>query len=76
MLKAGIIEPSASAWASSIMPIVKPDRFVRLCVDFRKINALTKQDEYYMPTFDEILEKMEDCDVLTKLDLCKGFNRV
>ena len=76
LLRADIIEVSTSAWASPIVPIVKPDKTVRVCVDYRNVNALTKQDGYYMPTLDEILEKVSDCCVLTKLDLAKEFYQV
>lgn len=69
LVQAGIIEPSNSAWAS--VPVVKPDGLVRVCVDYKRVNSLTKADGYYMPTLDEILEKIGQCGELSKLDLCK-----
>ena len=72
LVEAGIIYPSNSPWASPIVPVVKPDGTVRLCVD----NAVTQQDPYYMPTLEEILERVGSCCFLTKLDLSKGYYQV
>ena len=76
LAEAGIISPSTSPWASPIVPVVKPDGTVRICVDYRRLNAVTKQDPYYMPTLEEILERVGSCGVLTKLDLSKGYYQV
>ena len=73
LLEAGIIYQSCSPWASPIVPVVKPDGTVRLCVDYRNV---TQQDPYYMPTLEEILERVGSCCFLTKLDLSKGYYQV
>ena len=76
LLEAGIIVPSSSPWASPIVPVLKPDSSVRLCVDYRRLNDCTLQDGYYMPTLEEILEWVGPCGVLSKLDLAKGYYQV
>ena len=42
LLGKGIIELSKSEWASPIMAVPKPSGNVRICVDFRRLNTLTK----------------------------------
>ena len=53
-----------------------PDGTVRICVDFRKLNAATVSYPYYMSTLEEILEKVGDKCVVSKLDLAKGFYQI
>ena len=72
----GIVVPSSSPWASPIVPLPKPDGTVRVCVDFRKVNDVTKGDPYYMVTLDEILERVGGSMIMSKLDLAKGFYQV
>lgn len=43
MLSLGVIEPSFSAWSSPMRMVIKPGK-IRLCLDARKINEVTKKD--------------------------------
>ncbi len=70
------MEPSTSPWSSSVVPIVRPDQSIRLCVDYRKLNTVTTPDPYYIPTVDELISKVGEAAFLTKLDLAKGFYQV
>ena len=74
--KLGIIVPSDSPWASPIVPVPKSDGSVRVCVDFRKLNAVTTGDPYYMATLGEILDRVGSSSVMSKLDLAKGFYQI
>ena len=76
LLESNIIEPSESAWASPCVPIVKSDGKVRLCVDYRRLNARTPQVQQYIPSLDDVLERAGGAKVLSKLDLSKGFYQV
>ena len=44
LLQKGIITPSTSPWSSPIVPVLKPDKSVRLCVDYRQLNKVTTPD--------------------------------
>ena len=69
ILHTGIIAQSTSPWYAPIVPIRKPDGSVRLCVDFRKLNAHTVPDPYYIPLVEELIDKIGEANYLSKLDL-------
>ena len=72
----GIVVPSTSPWASPVVPVPKKDGSVRVCIDYRKLNEVTTADPYYMTTLEEILERVGESRVMSKLDLAKGFYQV
>ncbi|XP_072352427.1 coiled-coil domain-containing protein 158-like isoform X5 [Scyliorhinus torazame] len=59
MLKNGIIEVDCSQWSSPIVMVPKPDGTQRLCVDYRKVNAVTRTDSYPFPPLKDCMEKVE-----------------
>ena len=76
LVEMGVVVPSTSPWASPIVPVPKSDGSIRLCIDYRRINAITEADPYYMTTLEEILERVGGSRCVSKLDLCKGFYQI
>ena len=76
LLAIKVIEPSYSPWASPIVPVPKQDGSIRLCIDYRRLNSITRPDPYYMITLNEILERVGSSSCLSKLDLAKGFYQI
>uniref|UniRef100_A0A8C2BR64 Gypsy retrotransposon integrase-like protein 1 n=1 Tax=Cyprinus carpio TaxID=7962 RepID=A0A8C2BR64_CYPCA len=73
MLEMGVIEESNSNWASPIVLVPKTDGSVRFCVDYRKVNAVSKFDAYPMPRVDELLDRLGTARFYSTLDLTKGY---
>lgn len=73
MLKTNIIRPSKSPWASPTVIVPKPDGTIRFCVDYRKLNRVTKMDAFPMPRTNEMIERIASAFYISTLDLTKGY---
>jgi len=54
----GVIEPCNSEWASNVVFVKKKDGSIRFCVDYRKLNLLTKKDAYQLHRIDRCLDTL------------------
>ena len=76
MLEGDVIRPSMSPWASPILLTKKADGSTRFCIDFRKVNAVTKKDSYPISNITESLETLKDAKWFSIMDLQSGFWQV
>jgi len=74
--KMGMIEPSDSDWASRLVMVTKKDGSIRVCVDFREVNKLTKRDAYPAPQIEQTLDQLREAKYYTSLDAEKGYYQV
>ena len=58
MLSKGVIEPAAGPWASPIVLVKKKDGSTRFCIDFRRVNEITKKDAKPLPRIDDTLDTL------------------
>ena len=72
----GIIRPSKSPYSAPIVLVPKKDGKVRMCIDFRKINEVTKKDVYPLPRIDDMLDALNKSKYFSVLDLCQGYHQV
>ncbi|GBM90048.1 Transposon Ty3-I Gag-Pol polyprotein, partial [Araneus ventricosus] len=73
MVDNGIIEESSGPWASPIVLVKKKDGSTRFCVDYRKLNEITKKDSYPLPRIDDTLDAFNGSQWFTTLDLKSGY---
>ena len=71
-LKAGVIRPSSSPWASPIVYVKKKDGTIRPCVDYRKLNAVTEFDSFPLPRTDDCFDCLGGSKYFSTLDLQSG----
>lgn len=76
MLDLGIVEKSTSAWSSPILLVPKKDGTYRFCVDYRKLNKVTKKDAYPLPYISNILDKLRNATYLSSLDIRSAYWQV
>ena len=75
MLENGIIEPSNSDWSSPIVMVKRNGKY-RFCLDFRKVNEVSKKDAYPLPYMSVILDRLRAAKYISTLDLTKAFHQV
>jgi hypothetical protein len=73
MLRENVVEPCESPWSSPVLLTPKKNGELRLCLDSRKLNAVTVKDAYSIPYISEILDNLRDAKYLSSLDLSKSF---
>ena len=76
MAHRGVIRPPKSPWSSPVVLVGKKDGSTRFCVDFRKVNAVTRKDVYPLPRIDETLDTLGGASYFTTLDLASGYWQV
>lgn len=73
LLSAGVIRKSTSPWCSPVVLVPKKDGGLRMCVDYRKINACTVPDRHPIPRIDDLLMGFNGARVFSTLDLSSGY---
>ncbi|KAF8747934.1 hypothetical protein RHS01_11152 [Rhizoctonia solani] len=75
-LATGKIRPSTSSAGAPVMFVKKADGSLRLVVDYWKLNNVTHKNVYPLPRQDDLMAKLRNAKLFTKLDLRWGYNNV
>lgn len=75
LLAMGVIEESNSPWCSPVVLVRKPGK-VRLCIDSRQLNAVTRKDSYPLPHINGLLSRLKDTHFITGIDLKDAFLQI
>ena len=73
LLVSKIIRPSVSPWAAPVVLVKKKNGGIRLCMDYRKLNSITKKDSFPLPRIDDVLDSLHGQKYFTTLDLASGY---
>ena len=75
-LEKGFIQRSTSSAASPILFIKQKTGDLRLCVDYRGLNAIMKKNRYPLPLTNDLINRVQGCNKFTVIDLKNAFNLV
>jgi hypothetical protein len=75
-LDKGFICPSTSPWGCPALFVKKKDDSLRLCIDYRHLNAMTIKNKYPLPRIDVLFDQLVGANVFSKIDLCSGYHQI
>ncbi|KAF7567774.1 hypothetical protein PtrM4_143650 [Pyrenophora tritici-repentis] len=76
MIKKGHVERSTSAWAAPLLVVRKPGGGIRICVDYRGLNAHTVKNRNAPPLIRDMLAKLSKSRYFSKVDVIAAFNKI
>jgi hypothetical protein len=76
LLHKGFIHPSLSPWGCPALCISKKDKYLRLCMDYRSLNAVTIKNKYPLPCIDILFGQLVGAQVFSKIDLRSGYHHI
>jgi hypothetical protein len=76
LLDIGFILPSTSPWRCPALFVKKKDESLRLCVDYRPLNAVTIKNKYPLPRIDVVFNQLVGAKVFSKIDLRYGYHQI
>jgi hypothetical protein len=76
LLDKGYIHPGTSPWVCPALFVAKKDKKLRLCVDYRPLNAVTIKNKYPLPRIDIMFDQLAGAQVFSKIDLHSGYHQI
>ncbi|GAM88161.1 hypothetical protein ANO11243_061920 [Dothideomycetidae sp. 11243] len=75
-LEKGFIRPSKSPIAHGVLFAPKKDGSLRPCIDYRKLNAITRKNRYPLPRIDELQDRLLHAKWFTAIDIRDAYYRI
>ena len=76
LLEKDFIRPSSSPWGCLAIFVKKKDGTLRMCADYRPLNAVTIKNKYSLPHIDTLLDQLAGAKVFSKIDLRLGYHQI
>jgi hypothetical protein len=76
LLDKGYIHLSSSPWGCLALFVKKKDQSLRLCIDYRPLNAVTIKNKYPLTRIDNLFDQLAGAKVFSKVDLYSGYHQI
>ncbi|GBG70297.1 hypothetical protein CBR_g6425 [Chara braunii] len=76
LLEKGWIRPSSSPFGAPVLFVPKKDGELRMCIDYRGLNAITVKSVEPLPKIDDLLDRVQGCRYFSKIELKSGYHEI
>ncbi|GBG63254.1 hypothetical protein CBR_g37340 [Chara braunii] len=76
MIDKGWIKPSESEFGAPVLFVPKKGGKLRMCIDYRGLNRITRKNVYPLPRIDYLLDATGGCKVFSKIDFKSGYHQI
>jgi hypothetical protein len=76
LLDKGLIRPSSFEWGCPALFVKKKDNSLRMCVDYRPLNAMTIKNKYPLPHTNILFDQLSKAKVFSKIDLRSSYYQI
>jgi hypothetical protein len=76
LLDKGFIRPSTPPWGYPSLFVKKKDESLRLCIDYRPLNAVIIKNKYHLPRIDVLFDQLVGAKVFSKIGLRSGYHQI
>ena len=76
MSEVGVIKEHSGPWCSNVVIVTKKDGSPRFCIDYRKLNELTRKDAYPLPCIETCLDSLAGARYFSTFDLRSGYHQI
>ena len=72
----GTVRESTSPWASPLVFVRKKNGQLRPCVDYRRLNAVTRKDAYPLPRTQDCFDAVAGSTLFSSMDITSAYNQI
>ncbi|GBG58708.1 hypothetical protein CBR_g109 [Chara braunii] len=76
LLEKGWIRPSSSLFGAPVLFVPKKEGELRMCIDYRGLNAIAVKNVEPLPRIDDLLDRVQGCKYFTKIDLKSDYHQI
>ncbi|GBG74853.1 hypothetical protein CBR_g19366 [Chara braunii] len=76
LLEKGWIRSSSSPFGAPVLFVPKKEGELRMCIDYRGLNAITVKNVEPLPKIDDLLDRVQGCTYFSKIDLKSGYDQI
>ncbi|XP_026398887.1 uncharacterized protein LOC113294727 [Papaver somniferum] len=72
----GFIQTSTSPWGAPVLFVKNKDGYLRLCIDYRKLNVVTVKNIYPLPRIIDLFNQLKGAKFFSKIDLRTSYHQL